>query len=178
MTQLSSSNMHLGGGVYADLPYDHIARKNVPKAHVTKDVGHSFSWKIYHGQNAAEVKAMFFKKGEGKNGQTVNAIFDSGAQSVCLKKSICEKLGLTSIGEAKVSGATGSDTSQIYKCSVRLLHAVLNDDDNAMRSDVDFRDVLIWGINLPGQTDALLGWPIIRTGYFIIEDGKEVSLRY
>ena len=177
-TRNCSKKHHLGLGIYADVPDDHEAVKHTPKVFLASDTRRVYTWHIYNGERSANLKAKFFKKGAGSKADSVNAIFDSGAQSVCLKESICEKLGLVSVGEANVSGATGSDKSKIYKCSVKLECALIDNNPDEMRQDLYFKDVFVWGITLPGHTDALIGWPIIKSGEFSIDHGLEVSLAY
>lgn len=105
------------------------------------------------------------------NAQTspVNGIFDTGAQSVCLKNGLPLKWGFTQVGEAHVSGATGSAPAKIWRGDLMLSF----DNGRALT----FRKIVAWETALPGKTDALIGQPIIKLFDFEVwQDFKGVTL--
>ena len=105
------------------------------------------------------------------NAQTppVNGIFDTGAQSVCLKTGLPLKWGFTQIGEANVSGATGSAVAKIWRGDL-----ILKFD----KKELTCRQVVAWETALPGKTDALIGQPIIKLFEFKVWQGfKGISAR-
>ena len=98
----------------------------------------------------------------------VDGIFDTGAQSVCLKTGLPKKWGFTKVGHAKVMGATGQATAVIWRGGL-MLH--LNKDV------LKFQNVVCWETNLPGMVDVLIGQPIIKLFEFKVWAGfKGVTL--
>ena len=83
----------------------------------------------------------------------LSGIFDTGAESVCVKKGYVQ--GLPRLGSVESSGATGSETSGIYMAKkLRLFF-----DDNR---HLEFRNLPVVALDLPGNTDVLVGQPVIK----------------
>ena len=91
----------------------------------------------------------------GDKKQLLNAIIDTGAQSVCVKKGVAEKLGYKKIGQSRIGGATGSETVGVYVGSF----IVCFDDPT---KNLYLTNVVFFEASLPGNTDMLIGQPIIK----------------
>ena len=81
-------------------------------------------------------------------------IFDTGAQSLCVHQGLPKSEGWIKVGESVVSGAIGSTTVGIYRC-----HFTLVFDDGAK---VFVKSANCFEVPLPGETDVLVGQPIIK----------------
>ena len=81
-------------------------------------------------------------------------IFDTGAESIVFKKGLPERFGFRKTGsDVRVSGATGSEEAPGWIGSFDLIF----DDERK----IHIKDVFILEADLPGNTDVLLGQPII-----------------
>lgn len=89
------------------------------------------------------------------DGQPVSfaGIFDTGAESLCVKKSMVPK-DLLKLGTVKISGATGAEDAIIYE-----MHFNLKFDGGR---SITFNNMPVVATDLPGNVDFLVGQPVIK----------------
>ena len=83
----------------------------------------------------------------------LSGIFDTGAESVCVKKPYVE--GLKKLGHVESRGATGSEQSGIYMSKRLRLYF-----DGGRH--LEFRNLPVLALDLPGNVDILVGQPVIK----------------
>ena len=89
-------------------------------------------------------------------------IFDTGAQSVCVKRGKPRALGWNRVGSASINGAVSSMTADIYEAKLSIKF-----DNNS----IGFSGLHVWESPLPGDIDVLIGYPIISKGKLIVGEG-------
>lgn len=97
------------------------------------------------------------------DGVDADGIFDTGAQSVCVKKSFAEKMRWSKVGSAKVSGAVSTTEADIYLGDITIK---FDDGDNFR-----VKGIHVWGVDMPGEINVLVGQPIISLGRFVVRKG-------
>ena len=104
----------------------------------------------------------------GGKSQSYTGIFDTGAQSICVHAGIPEHEDWSKVGESVVSGAVGSEKVSVYRGGFDLKF------DN---SYIHVINANLIGVPLPGDTQFLIGQPLIKLFEFIVwKDFKGVSL--
>ena len=102
-----------------------------------------------------------------KGWPSINGIFDTGAQSVCLKTGIPSRWGFTNMGHAKVSGANGTASANVWRGDIKI----------DVSGIILLKNVVVWETNLPGSIEALIGQPVIKLFEFKVWAGfKGVTL--
>ena len=92
----------------------------------------------------------------------IKAIFDTGAQSVCVRQHYADKMGWKQIGESVIGGAVGHQMVPIYRGNLSLTF------DNG---HLKLSQVVAWGAPLPGEIDVLIGQPVIKRFVFEVAKG-------
>ena len=106
----------------------------------------------------------------GADKMPVKAIFDTGAQSACVRASYAEKMGWQRVGHSVMGGVVGKTRVAIYRGSVAL------EFDNGQLS---LKDLVAWGAPLPGEIDVLIGQPVIkRFGFDVAQGFSKVTLYF
>lgn len=92
-----------------------------------------------------------------KSGESIRAIWDTGATSCAISKATVDKLGLVPTGFCTVQTANGSALKNTYTIDIRLPNGVTI--QKIVASEVD---------ELSGGCDALIGMDVICLGDFSI----------
>ena len=164
----------LEAGGFIKPPHYHDLREIPIPAHHVRDTaiaspyvkGHKkFSIDYKHEVRSLYVEARLMPSDDAQHplpSKYIHGIFDSGAQSVCVQKGLPAKYTWTKIGSADVAGATGTSKADIYKGSFELFFN---------EGCLQIHDAVVWECSLPGQTQILVGQPVIRLFDFKIAKG-------
>lgn len=101
---------------------------------------------------------------------SISGIFDTGAESLCIKEDFVPK-GARRVCRTTVCGATGAENADIFNLSFSLLF-------DGKRS-VTFKNMPVIACHLPGDVNFLVGQPVIKLfDSFNVFSFKRVEIDY
>ena len=165
-------------------------RGHVLPVHVGRDVevsGYVGRWDFGREERSLPVPVLLGKFNDGGDDRSwsyspsevgnlvVTGVLDTGAESLCVKRGLPEKLNWLKVGKSVVSGATGRSEVNVWRGGgVFGKLGCLNDS-------VTFRGVFLEA-DLPGDVSVLIGRPILSQfkltvgvgfKYFSLEEPEE-----
>ncbi len=100
----------------------------------------------------------------GKSIELTNAIWDTGATNTAIRPDVALKLGLKATGMTRAGTAHGSADVNTY-----VIELDLPPLDNPNRK-IRIRGITACGLDLPPNTEILVGMDVIALGDFIVEN--------
>lgn len=162
---MNKTRIHVGNGVSLEKQHhDAVANKIGGINFIYKGDNNILSFRIKDGVHKIGLIASFFNNGLGKSlkKKDVRAIIDTGAQSICLRDTQCQKLGLKKFGEVSTMGANSRGAANLYKGNLSLF-----------QGKAIFKNVTVVGLPLPSNVDALIGWPVFKFMVLHLDEGQK-----